>query len=326
MSPSASFTIAWEEMQPRLLGFLRRRGCDASSAEDIAQETGLRLFRNWEGVRRDSLWALTVTIAMNILKDSYRSKSRVEFVDELPDTPAAADTEGLALAKLELSKVAKVMTGLNPRYRGALLSIVDGDGDETNRMVRSRARSQLREQLGRVSAGVAAIRETIHRRMRLIADWNVSSVVGSAVQTLAAVAIAGGIALPATPSAVHPETDYVAATGETVVHRTLRSANVVADDDLPSINRARLSKTVVPPTHGGAEWTPLTVNETEVKMSPPNGRAGTDGSHTEATVEAEAGGHEVRHSAEADHPPPDCSARVDLSGDTAWYCEPEDRP
>jgi DNA-directed RNA polymerase specialized sigma24 family protein len=331
VSPSASFTNAWEDMQPRLLRVLCARGCDGGTAEDIVQETGLRLYRAWATVRPDSMWALGVTIALNLLRDHYRSQGRILFVDEIPESPGGDDLESSVLARLELGKVARAMQGMNARYRAALLHLVDGTSDTDNRMVRSRARRQLREQLGRVSAGVGALREALARKLRAFPS-DFAATISPAAQVFAAAVVMtaslGGGGLPS---------DGIVPVSNTSGHFRMSPSIRLSKADLPEV-RPHLALAVGerrPAVEAAAKrtlsaeeadtWTPVTVDgHAVVTTQPPQGTASTDTSHTEASVDSGEGG--VHKHVEADHAPPNCTAYVSADGTVAYDCQGQDRP
>ncbi|WP_226636305.1 RNA polymerase sigma factor [Novosphingobium profundi] len=66
----------WTMVQSRLIGYLRARGARADLAEDIAQETVLRLIAISRTKEIGSVFALGFRIADNLLVDQHRAESR----------------------------------------------------------------------------------------------------------------------------------------------------------------------------------------------------------------------------------------------------------
>lgn len=75
MSPDKKrdFESEWALLATRLKSFLSRKNVPAGKHDDLIQETALRLYKIWDTVdRARPAWALTVTIALNLLRDEYR--------------------------------------------------------------------------------------------------------------------------------------------------------------------------------------------------------------------------------------------------------------
>ena len=68
------FEEVWPELSLRLRRALSIRRVPAHVIDDLIQETGLRLFRRWETVDHDTIWALTNTIALNLIRDEMRKR------------------------------------------------------------------------------------------------------------------------------------------------------------------------------------------------------------------------------------------------------------
>jgi len=78
----------WKDLSDRLRSFLRRRVSDEQTAEDLLQETFVRIHRRLDGVRdteRIDSWVFQ--IARNLLADHYRAKSREtqKLADDIGD-------------------------------------------------------------------------------------------------------------------------------------------------------------------------------------------------------------------------------------------------
>lgn len=159
MSPEQreDFETEWPGLAERLCHFLSRRGISAAQAEDVVQETGLRLFGCWETVDRGRpAWPLARTIALNHLRDQARRKIEEVAID-LPDVPHAHDVETRGMALLELHLVSAALDELTPAARAAVLSEIGGEGavgnaSDAEKMQRMRARKKLRRMLGKMPA------------------------------------------------------------------------------------------------------------------------------------------------------------------------------
>ncbi|KAA1420278.1 sigma-70 family RNA polymerase sigma factor [Nocardioides humilatus] len=122
-SPAAVMRQLHDEHAPALWAFcLHLTGNDHARAEDVAQETLLRAWRNATVLEdsRGSVRSWLFTVARNIVIDEWRSKrSRREFpTDELPDTTPTQDrTDEL----LQSWVVAEALTRLSQEHRDVLL-------------------------------------------------------------------------------------------------------------------------------------------------------------------------------------------------------------
>lgn len=172
MSPDAKagFETEWAVLSRRLRLLLARKRVAPAHHDDLVQETALRLVSMWDSVdRRRDLWPLTVTIALNLLRDRGRAVNKDDLVGEIPDLPAVTDVETAGIARMELRKVRAAMDQLSESHRSILMkeigahaaaAVPDGAGDK---MLRMRARRKLQSALERVSALVAL-------RVRRVAD------------------------------------------------------------------------------------------------------------------------------------------------------------
>lgn len=172
MSPEAkrTFEAEWPVLSGRLRALLARKGIDRSLHDDLVQETALRLLSMWDTVdRRRPLWPLTVTIALNLLRDRGRQVERDDLVAEVPELGAVHDVEAASLARIELQRVRSAMRELSGSQRSALMKEVGGHAlatapdSSSDKMLRMRARRKLKLALENVSAVIAL-------RLRRIAE------------------------------------------------------------------------------------------------------------------------------------------------------------
>lgn len=159
MSPEKKrdFESEWPLLAKRLKSFLARKNVPAAKQDDFIQETALRLYKMWDTVdRARPAWALTVTIALNLLRDEYRRAPHADVVAELPEIPQNYDVERAGLARVEIGRVRQALAEMSPAHRLVLLAevghpagAIDASAEKMRRM---RARRKLTEILERVSA------------------------------------------------------------------------------------------------------------------------------------------------------------------------------
>ncbi|MFT4769353.1 MAG: RNA polymerase sigma-70 factor (ECF subfamily) [Glaciecola sp.] len=120
----AAFGVLVEQHQRPLSNYARRMLSDVSGADDIVQETFVRLWTR-AGSFNSATARLTTwlhNIAHNLCIDSFRRNARLEFTDdearlESADTGPYADFEAMEKA----DRVRLALQGLSERQRSALL-------------------------------------------------------------------------------------------------------------------------------------------------------------------------------------------------------------
>jgi DNA-directed RNA polymerase specialized sigma24 family protein len=191
-----SFESEWPELASRLTGALRRRGASSWLADDIVQETGLRLFKMWDSVDPDnSPWGLTLTIGKNLLWDETHRRASREVLVELPERPIPSDVENAGIARLELWRVARALRKMSPAHRSVLLAEVGGRDVESisaaaTKMLRMRARRRLSSILESASASVFATLGLVRRHAFGVQQFvrrSGPALEGSATATVAAI-------------------------------------------------------------------------------------------------------------------------------------------
>jgi hypothetical protein len=135
---------------------LLQRGVPRDVAEDVVQETAIRLLNNWH-LLDNSLptWPFVRRIALNCLVDRHRSE-RFETFETLPERAGLHDGEEQGLARFRLTEVWNAMARLSYKERSILLAEVGIVGKHPNspaaKMARHRARQKLTAAMGRSGA------------------------------------------------------------------------------------------------------------------------------------------------------------------------------
>ncbi len=104
------------QVAPRLRAFLRRRVGDDATADDLTQETLLKVYRSRETLRDDTrLEAWLYRVARSTLIDFYRRRKPVE---ELPPSLAAENRDDFeAMRTAMASSLHHFLAELPPAYR-----------------------------------------------------------------------------------------------------------------------------------------------------------------------------------------------------------------
>ena len=174
-SDHAAFDAVFQEFHARLYSFLARLSRDRDVAEDLIEETWLRLVANAERLRPDTrLGAWLFTVARNIHVSYCRSRAIDEShecgpLSLWPTSPASPSPfEEAAAGELE-RRVERALAALPARYRETLLLVaVEGFtpaeaaaicqvSPENLRQRLSRARAMLAREVDRLDDATAAV-------------------------------------------------------------------------------------------------------------------------------------------------------------------------
>ncbi len=202
-----TFETEWPEISKRLKSTLARRRIPDSLREDIIQETGLRLFRNWHTLDPErSPWPFALTIAINLIRDQIRAQARAEQRPLPAERLVEDDIERAALARIELKRVQRALDQLTDLQRQTLLAEIgyqrpEESSSTATKMVRMRARRRLRTILEHASGfatvtGLGARR--LMRRLHLLPSRTglgegFQAMTSAGVCFLCAVGIVGGM-------------------------------------------------------------------------------------------------------------------------------------
>lgn len=203
---AGEFESSWGEIAGDLLALLCRRGADVQTAEDIVQETALRIFQRWDELDHERpLFPFAVTVSLNLLRDGFRRGRRERLGDAC--IGAAGDVEREGLARLEFSRVAKAMRGLPTAQREILIATVADAPNElqlvggqaatakavdrspaATKMLRMRARRRLMTMLETAGVAVIAVRRRLDEFLNEPSQTSVA-VFGAGSILLAAMAV-----------------------------------------------------------------------------------------------------------------------------------------
>ncbi len=128
MASNAAFEVLYREYYVRVVGLCRRLLNSNQLAEDAAQETFMRAYKNFRKYKPDRpFWQWIASIANNHCIDLLRQQSRAEalFGDEADELDALADGKTLVLNDLisleEAESLNGAVTNLDAKYRVPLI-------------------------------------------------------------------------------------------------------------------------------------------------------------------------------------------------------------
>lgn len=167
-----AFRIVVERHLDPVVGFARRLLNDAAEADDVAQETFLRLWRDaarWQPRARLAAWLYRV--AYNLSIDRMRRRRATVDLDQLPDPPSPALDPEQRLAEAEIAGlVDQAISALPDRQRAAIVLVyqqrlgnieaasVLGVSVDALESLLARGRRQLRQDLGHLQPAGAGER------------------------------------------------------------------------------------------------------------------------------------------------------------------------
>ena len=142
---STSVEGAWQDFGSELRGFIRARVRDHAAAEDILQDTFLKLQKHLPSVRSsERLGPWLFQVARRAVADHYRHARPGEPLPE--DLTAERPADGPDLSR----SVRQMVESLSPRYREALL-LTEWEGVSQAEVAR------------RLGVGVSAVKSRVQR-------------------------------------------------------------------------------------------------------------------------------------------------------------------
>jgi RNA polymerase sigma-70 factor (ECF subfamily) len=123
--PRLAFEELMNRYEKRLVNFLNRYAGDVSTAENLAQETFLRIYKNrmeYEPQAKFKTWLYR--IATNLAIDEFRKKSRrkEDLYDEFPDKPSSNPNPHEAMIRDERARrVREKLMELDESHRVVLV-------------------------------------------------------------------------------------------------------------------------------------------------------------------------------------------------------------
>jgi RNA polymerase sigma-70 factor (ECF subfamily) len=127
----AAFAIVYDELSPRLYGFLLRQTRDVARAEDVLQQTFLHMHRARDTFVRGSEvlpWAFAIT--RHALADSFRRGPREILLDGEPrdDRPAPGPGADELVAAQELARRIQEVLARLPEVQRVAFELVKQEG------------------------------------------------------------------------------------------------------------------------------------------------------------------------------------------------------
>ena len=143
-------TDVWPVVAGRLNRMLRRRGVNLATAEDVVQETAVRVLRTRVAYAdADDLYRWASVVAWRLAVDTRRKESRAD-PGPVPDSPSPVNVALAVEQRTALEAVGRGLRALSPSDRSAILGGAGSSGPPLTRQQsvllavrRHRARSRL---------------------------------------------------------------------------------------------------------------------------------------------------------------------------------------
>ena len=210
------FESMWPALSLRLHRLLSRKKVSPWLAEDIVQETGLRLIKAWPTIdQARPIWPLTATIALNLFRDELRRAGADDPRGTPPDAASAENVEERGLARVELRAVGGALAQMPAPQREAILadlSPATGGAPlaSSARMLRMRARRRLQHLMDHASVLGVALGMQMRRALRelelvigKVLPIDAERATAAAISLLAAISLGAAIAPPSERRAGH---------------------------------------------------------------------------------------------------------------------------
>ena len=123
----------YESLQGSLMGYLRGNGLSVEQADDVIQESFLRLVSHLQlGGRDENLRAWLFRVARNLSTDVHRAGKRLQSLEDSDGEQAfdpadlRSDPEAEFIENEEIVRVGRLMASLTPRQRQSVLLRAQG--------------------------------------------------------------------------------------------------------------------------------------------------------------------------------------------------------
>ncbi|GIT89998.1 RNA polymerase sigma factor [Jannaschia pagri] len=119
---TSAMRVFFERYEASLFAFLRSRGADTQTADDVVQDAMLAVWRtagSFRGTSRVKTWLFA--IGRNKLIDRQRRGSHLQVVEDVPDTADdAPNAEALLIAAQDAERVRACLDRLKPHHLTAM--------------------------------------------------------------------------------------------------------------------------------------------------------------------------------------------------------------
>ena len=329
------FEEMWPELSTRLRRVLRSRRVPTDVIDDLVQEAGLKLYRSWDRVDPDTVWAFANTVVLNLVRDEMRKQEVRHRLTPAPIEESENRFDESILARLELKRVRRVLTRLPHVDRSVLLaewgeaSDIEFVSPAAHKMAKMRARKRLRAALDRASALLP-----VWRLRRAIFMSNFSEQLSQVA--IASVAVAIGFAALSAP--LFSGGDPSAIANSPGIH----SFTGLMDDDVQLVSAradARPSPksitSITTAAIGGGSAGRSPVRSEDEDMNANFGPVKSDGGNlvvggsgngvgpfgAEEGAETSQSGHEASARARARYDAPKCEGEIVVGGKTDYHCD-----
>jgi RNA polymerase sigma-70 factor, ECF subfamily len=152
----AAFTLVYDELAPRLFGFLVRQTRNQSSAEDLVQQTFLQIHRaRGRFVSKADVAPWAFAIARRLLIDDVRRRQRESATARHPEASAPAVQDDILYGR-QLARLAERELGQLPPAQRRAFELLKLEG------------LTLAEAAAAVGTTVAAVKLRAHRAYRTL--------------------------------------------------------------------------------------------------------------------------------------------------------------
>lgn len=125
LSQMEEFSAFFDAEYHRLVRLILAAGASVEEARDVAQETFLLAFRQWNEVEHPAAWIRRVALR-TLFKNQGRSRRGTELVARLPDPGPEQSAEDTVVGLDEEAMVVRALRLLPPTQRQVMALVIDG--------------------------------------------------------------------------------------------------------------------------------------------------------------------------------------------------------